>query len=83
MYALLLSKRFDRDFSKLDKEVQNRVVEKLEEISGNPRAGKPLRGRLRGLYSARVGDYRVVYQVSDEKRTVAVVTVRHRKVVYG
>lgn len=82
-YALVLSKRFDRDFSKLDKEARDRVIEKLKEISRDPRVGKPLRGRFRGLYSARIGDYRIVYQISDEKQTVAVVMVGHRKAVYG
>ena len=83
MYSLVLSRRFDRDFSKLDKDVRDRVVEKLREISDDPRIGKPLRGKLRGLHSARVGDYRIVYQVFDEKRVVAAVTVGHRKAVYG
>jgi len=63
--------------------VRDRIVEKLKEISENPRVGKPLRGRLRGLYSARVGDYRIIYQVSDERRTIAAVAVGHRKAVYG
>lgn len=82
MYSLQLSKRFDRDFSKLDKEVRDRVVEKLREISDNPRVGKPLKGRLKGLYSARAGDYRVIYQILDDKEMVVVVTVGHRKKVY-
>jgi mRNA interferase RelE/StbE len=82
MYSLVLSRRFDSDFSKLDKGVRDRVVEKLREISGDPRVGKPLRGKLRGLYSARAGDYRIVYQIFDEKRVVAAVMVGHRKVAY-
>jgi len=61
MYSLQLSNRFDREFSKLGKEVRDRVVEELREISRNPHLGKPLKGRLKGLYSARVGAYRIVY----------------------
>ncbi len=82
MYSLQLSKRLDRDFSKLDKKARDRVISKLKEISENPRVGKPLKGRLKGLYSARVGDHRVIYQILDEKRTVVAVTVAHRKAVY-
>ena len=82
MYSLQLSKRFDRDFSKLDKKARDRAISKLKEISENPRVGKPLKGRLKGLYSARVGDYRVIYQILDEKRIVVAVTVAHRKAVY-
>ena len=82
MYSLQLSNRFDREFSKLGKEVRDRVVEELREISRNPRVGKPLKGRLKGLHSARVGAYRIVYQILEEKRAVIAVTVGHRKIVY-
>jgi mRNA interferase RelE/StbE len=82
MYSLVLSKRFDNEFSKLDKEIRDRVIEELEKISENPRIGKPLKGKLRGLHSVRVGTHRVIYQILDEKRTVAAVAVGHRKTVY-
>lgn len=44
----------------------------------NPqRVGKPLRGELAGLYSARVGTYRVVYAISDDIHVVRVVYIDH------
>jgi mRNA-degrading endonuclease RelE of RelBE toxin-antitoxin system len=46
-------------------------------------AGYPLRGRLRGLYSLRVGSYRIVYQLADNGKTVRVAAIRHRSVAYG
>ena len=49
----------------------------------NPhRVGKPLRGELSGLHSARVGAYRVVYEVSAEDHTVRVIYIDHRADVY-
>lgn len=82
MCRLILSKKFERDFSKLDKPSRDRVVEKLKALSGDPWLGKPLKGRLKDLWSLRIGEYRVLYQVLKKKRIVAVVTVRHRKAVY-
>jgi len=42
-----------------------------------------MRGRLRGLYSLRVGSYRIIYQLADNDKTVRVATIRHRSIAYG
>lgn len=48
-------------------------------LAENPqRVGKPLRGELADLWSARRGQYRVVYLIEDEIVTVTVVRVAHR-----
>ncbi len=44
--------------------------------------GKPLRGELVGLHSARVGTYRVVYEIEDDTRSVRVLYIDHRADVY-
>lgn len=43
--------------------------------------GKPLKGRLAGLQSVRVGDYRVVYEPTGDYAIV--LAVDHRKDVYN
>ena len=45
----------------------------------NPhRVGKPLRADLVGLHSARVGAYRIVYEIDQGSRTVRVIYIDHR-----
>jgi mRNA interferase RelE/StbE len=52
-------------------------------ISENPRQiGKPLVGDLAGLYSARRGDYRIIYEIDDEANVVVVHRIQHRGDVY-
>jgi mRNA-degrading endonuclease RelE of RelBE toxin-antitoxin system len=49
----------------------------------NPeRVGKPLRGELTGLHSARVGTYRVVYEINHDNQIVQIVYIDHRADVY-
>jgi mRNA-degrading endonuclease RelE of RelBE toxin-antitoxin system len=49
----------------------------------NPqRVGKGLRGDLKGLHAARVGAYRVVYEIDRAERTMEVLFVDHRADVY-
>jgi mRNA interferase RelE/StbE len=59
------------------------IQEALGLIERDPLVGHALRGRLRGLRSLRVGTFRVIYQLSEDDRTVRVVTIRHRSVAYG
>lgn len=59
----------------------------IEFIAGplleNPhRVGRELRGQLAGIWSARRGDYRVVYEIDDEQREVTVLRVAHRSDIY-
>lgn len=50
----------------------------------NPRRiGKPLREALAGIYSARLGrDWRVLYEIDEDKRTVIVLDIQHRSAAY-
>ena len=52
-------------------------------LEREPQKGHALRGRLRGLYSLRVGAYRILYQLTDEGKTVRVAAIRHRAAAYG
>ncbi len=47
------------------------------------RVGKPLRFDLEGYWSARRGQYRVIYSIRDDEVLVRVVRISHRADVYG
>ena len=51
-------------------------------ITNPHRLGKPLRGDLAGLWSARKGTYRVLYRINDDLGEVIVVSVEHRRDAY-
>jgi len=76
----------DRDFSKLDKPIQRRIFRYLHdriETSADPRDfGKPLLHELAGLWRYRIGDFRVLCRIEDERLTVLVVEIAHRSIVY-
>lgn len=46
------------------------------------RVGKPLRGELSGIWSARRGTYRVLYRINEDPREVIVLRVEHRRDIY-
>lgn len=46
------------------------------------RVGRPLRGDLSGIWSARRGTYRALYRVSDDPAEVVVLRIEHRRDTY-
>ncbi len=70
-----------RALTRLPEKVATAVVEFVYgPLAANPyRVGKALRLELEGLHSARRGDFRVVYRISD---VVTIVAIEHRADVY-
>jgi mRNA interferase RelE/StbE len=80
---LVLARRARRDLLDLGWPLIDAIEDSLGLLERDPFAGHPLRGRLRGLRSLRVGTYRILYQVTDEGKTVRVAAIRHRSTSYG
>ena len=70
----------------LDRPVQKKIVDYLaERIEGckNPRHfGEALSADRAGLWRYRVGDYRIICEIQDDKVIVLVLTIGHRREVY-
>jgi mRNA-degrading endonuclease RelE of RelBE toxin-antitoxin system len=64
----------------LDKDNQIRILRDLKILEEQPFVGKRLAGRLSEVMSFRVGEYRVIYQVSE--KIIIIRTVSHREQVY-
>jgi mRNA interferase RelE/StbE len=75
-----------RDLHKLDVQAQRLILRYLREriaTAKDPRRfGHALTRDLKGLWRYRVGDYRIVAAIDDERLVVLVVTVGHRRDVY-
>jgi mRNA-degrading endonuclease RelE of RelBE toxin-antitoxin system len=73
-----------RRFARLPESVAAAVLEFVYgALAENPhRVGKPLREPFEGSYSARRGEYRVVYEIDDGRVVVTLLTVDHRRDVY-
>lgn len=83
MTRLVLARRARAELLALDWPLIDAVEDALGVLGREPYAGYPLRGRLRGLYSLRVGSYRIIYQLSDDDSAVRVAAIRHRSTAYS
>ena len=79
-FELIFTREFLKRIKRLDRQTQIRILKELKILEDKPFASKQLVGRLSELRSFRVGDYRVIYQVSE--RTIIIRTFGHRKKVY-
>lgn len=82
-YAIEFSRESANDIdllSRADRRILVRIIKKIESLPANPKAGKPLVGNHKGEFSLRVGDYRIVYELSAQ--TISILTVKHRKNIY-
>ena len=82
MYRLEISHVAHRQIVDLPPRMAQRINEAIAELANKPRpdGAKKLVG-IEG-YRIRVGDYRVLYTVSDESRLIMVYRVKHRREAY-
>lgn len=82
-YRIEFIKRAAKQFKDLPHREQQRIGLKIDGLASNPRPDGVV--KLAGeddLYRIRVGDYRVVYCIHDEKLLVLVVKIGHRREIY-
>ena len=82
-YALAFRPAALRALRKLDRKTAERIKPAAEALRDDPRppGGKMLTGS-RGLWRIRIGDYRIVYAIDDQRRLVRDAAVGHRRDVY-
>ena len=78
--------RFDREFKKLDRYTQRMVkawIEKNLVNCDDPRAhGKGLTANPSGQWRYRIGNYRIICLIEDDKLVILALTIGHRSSVY-
>ena len=82
-YTVELSNAAFRELRKLDPQTADRIRRALATLAEHPRPpqAKPLKGWNDAL-RVRVGDYRIIYRIYEDKLTVLVLQVGHRREVY-
>jgi mRNA interferase RelE/StbE len=83
VFKVVVERKAEKDLDRLATVVYRRVREAIHSLAENPRPQGCC--RLAGTatdWRLRVGDYRIIYEISDAVRIVQVTRVRHRREVY-
>ena len=86
-YSVETTARFDREFRKLDRYTKKMVrawIEKNLVNCEDPRIhGKGLSGNFRGQWRYRIGDYRLICLIEDDRLVILALAVGHRSEIYS
>lgn len=85
-YRVETTIRFDKEFRKLDRYTQMMIKSWItKHLSGceNPRAfGKGLSANQKGRWRYRIGDYRMICEIYDDKLVILAMSIGHRSEIY-
>jgi len=83
-WKLIVAASAERSLARLPSKIAAATVEFMlgPLVEAPRRVGHPLQPELSGLWSARRGAYRIVYELDDSTRTVQVIRIDYRADVY-
>lgn len=82
-YTARFSNAFLKKHQKLPSNIRPRVTGLVKEILTNPYSGVMLVGPLRGLWKAKVGKYRLLYEIEEKEKVVVFHDIELRKKIYN
>ena len=78
------SRRVEKEIADLPRQIRERVIQAIGDLATDPRPPGvcKLAGEMRGAWRIRVGDYRVLYDIDDDRRVIVILAVLHRREAY-
>lgn len=84
MYKIMISDEAQRKYKRLGRDMKKAISRKITQLEGWPEvSAHPLWGAGHGHYRVKARDYRVIFHVDEQEKTVYVDTIRHRSEGYG
>ena len=82
-YTLYIDRKFYKDLTSINTIYHEKIIQTVFDLEINPRpyGYKQLKG-FKNLFRIRVGDYRIIYNISEEIITVTILKASHRKNSY-
>ena len=83
MFKVIVTKFALKELSKFEKVNQQLIFNKIKELeNGNFNNDKVLKGKHKGKFRKRAGNYRIIYLKENDILLISVIRIAHRKEVY-
>jgi len=83
MYTLNFKKSVKKDLKKIGESRSIQILNAIKtKLLPDPHAGKPIEGHDGEIWSFRVGEYRVLYNINNDELGILVIRIGHRREVY-
>ena len=79
------TEEFEKEFKKLTKKnkaLAEQIAKAIMKLKDNPKAGKPLSYNLKGYRSLRIGKWRIIYDIDENKKQIILRSIGHRGKIY-
>jgi mRNA interferase RelE/StbE len=81
-YKLEIKKSAVKEIKNLPSSYLNKIIDRISTLADNPIPEGCIKLSSEELYRIRVGTYRILYQIKDDRLLIVVIKVAHRKSVY-
>ena len=81
-YRVVITPAANRAIARLPATVRRRIADRLAALAENPRPAGSIKLAGEDTYRIRVGDYRIIYAIEDDRLIVLVIDVGHRRDIY-
>jgi len=83
-YTLSYSNQAVKSIKNAEKELQQRILKKAEELQTKPfpKDAKSITGYMEKMFRVRVGDLRIIYEVDETAKLIGVIKIDKRSRVY-
>jgi mRNA interferase RelE/StbE len=82
IYQLYIERSAQKALSGIQRAERDRVIEAVRSLSAEPRPSGRQEAFRQGAWRIRVGAYRIIYEIQDERLVVLVIQIGHRREVY-
>ena len=83
MYKIAFAKEAEKEFLKMNPNSRNTIASKILDLQkGNFSKDKALKGKHKGKFKKRAGNYRIVYLKENDLLLITIIRIAHRKKVY-
>ena len=77
-YFVQTTETFDKEVKKKHRDRKEWLASIIEKLRENPQHGKPLTGRLHGIWQVRMGPFRIWYEINDIEKIVIMKAILHK-----
>ena len=81
-YSIELVRSIRKDLRRIARKEVPKILKAIQSLADNPRPASSKKLTNEELYRIRIGNYRLLYEINDERLIVLVVKVGHRRDVY-
>lgn len=77
-YTIETTETFEKEFKKKHKDKMQWLEKIREKLQSYPEHGKPLQGRLFGIWQIRIGPFRLWYEINDVEKKILLKAILHK-----